>query len=222
MKEIKMLYKKYGGINTGNQSFTNMPMKIKLSRLEASGRSRIEEIIAKRRSVRIYKDKKLSESLISRFLWAAQGISSEDGLRTSPSAGALYPLEIHVVTGESTELEPGVYRYIPEDYILVQEISGDIREKLSKAALSQSMIRNAPVSFVISAVYSRITGKYGNRGLRYTHMEAGHSAQNISLLGVELGIGTCTIGAFEDEEVKNVLKLPPNEEPLYILPLGYI
>lgn len=217
-----MLYKKYGGINTGNQDLTDMPMKIKLSRLETSGRNRIEEIIAKRRSVRIYKDKKLPESFISRLLWAAQGISLEDRLRTSPSAGALYPLEIHVVTGENTELEPGVYRYIPEDHTLVREISGDIREKLSKAALSQPMIKNAPVSFVISAVYSRITGKYDSRGLRYAHMEAGHSAQNVYLLGVELGIGTCSVGAFDDEGVKKVLKLPANEEPLYILPLGYI
>jgi SagB-type dehydrogenase family enzyme len=205
-----------------NQDLTGLPLKVKLPRLEASGRSRIEELIAKRRSVRRYKDRKLSESVISRLLWAAQGISSEDGLRTSPSAGALYPLEIHVVTGGGGELESGVYRYVPEDNTLIREIEGDMREKLSKAALSQPMIRNAPVSFVISAVYARITGKYGNRGFRYTYMEAGHAAQNIYLLGVELGIGICTVGAFEDEEVKNVLKLPANEEPLYILPLGYI
>lgn len=205
----------------GNQDLIGLPVKVKLPGPEASGRSRIEKLIAKRRSVRRYKDRKLSESVISRLLWAAQGISSEDSLRTSPSAGALYPLEIHVVTGGS-ELEPGVYRYVPEDNTLIQEIAGDMREKLSNAALSQPMIRSAPVSFVISAVYARIAGKYGNRGLRYTYMEAGHAAQNISLLGVELGIGICTVGAFEDEEVKNVLKLPANEEPLYILPLGYI
>ena len=84
------------------------------------------------------------------------------------------------------------------------------------------MIRNAPVSFVISTVYPRITGKYGSRGLRYAHMEAGHAAQNVCILGVELGIGTCTVGAFEDEEVRKVLKLPANEDPLYILPLGYM
>ena len=210
------------GINMGNQETVDLPVKVNLPEPKASGMSRIEELIAKRRSIRIYKDKKLSETVISRLLWAAQGISSEDGLRTSPSAGALYPLEIRVVTGGGGELEPGVYRYIPEGHNLAREISGDMREKLSKAALFQTMIRNAPVSFVISAIYARITGKYGNRGLRYAHMEAGHAAQNVCLLGVELGIGTCTVGAFEDEEVKKVLKLPVNEEPLYILPLGYI
>ncbi|AKB44039.1 SagB/ThcOx family dehydrogenase [Methanosarcina vacuolata] len=206
----------------GNQGLTDLPMKVKLPEPEAADRSHIEELIAKRRSVRRYKDRELSESVISRLLWAAQGISSNGGLRTSPSAGALYPLEIHVVTGEDGKLEPGVYRYIPEGHTLVREIDGDMREKLSKAALLQPMIRNAPVSFVISAVYPRITGKYGSRGIRYAHMEAGHAAQNVCILGVELGIGTCTVGAFEDEEVRKVLKLPANEDPLYILPLGYM
>ncbi len=95
------------GINMGNQKTADLPVKVNLPETEASCMSRIEELIAKRRSIRIYKDKKLSETIISRFLWAAQGISSEGGLRTSPSAGALYPLEIHVVTGEATILSLG-------------------------------------------------------------------------------------------------------------------
>lgn len=211
------------GINLENQNTAGLSIKVKLSGPEISDRSRIEELIEKRRSVRRYKDKKFSESIIFRLLWAAQGISSrKEGLRTSPSAGALYPLEIHIVIGEGNEPEPGIYRYLPEEHALVREIAGDMREKLSKAALFQPMIKNAPVSIVISAVYSRITDKYGNRGRHYTHMEAGHAAQNIYLLGVELGIGTCAVGAFDDDEVKSVLKLPVNEEPLYILPLGYM
>ena len=206
----------------GNQDHMDLPMKVKLSELKVSSKSRIEELIEKRRSVRKYTDRELSESVISRILWTAQGISSEDGLRTSPSAGALYPLEIHVVAGEVSELEPGIYRYIPEEHTLVQEIAGDLREKLSKAVLSQPMVKNAFASIVISAVYPRITSKYGKRGIRYAHMEAGHAAQNVYLMGVELGIGTCAIGAFEDEEVRKVLKMPVNEDPLYIMPLGYI
>ena len=206
----------------GNQDHMDLPMKVKLSELKVSSKSRIEELIEKRRSVRKYTDRELSGSVISRILWTAQGISSEGGLRTSPSAGALYPLEIHVVAGEVSGLEPGIYRYIPEEHTLVQEIAGDLREKLSKAVLSQPMVKNAFASIVISAVYPRITSKYGKRGIRYAHMEAGHAAQNVYLMGVELGIGTCAIGAFEDEEVRKVLKMPVNEDPLYILPLGYV
>lgn len=204
-----------------NRNPADLSMKVKLPEPGISG-NRIEELLAKRRSVRRYAERDLSETLISRFLWAAQGISSKEGLRTSPSAGALYPLEIHAVIGEGNGFEPGIYRYIAEEHTLTQEIPGDMRERLSRAALSQPMVRQAPVSLIISAVYPRITSKYGKRGIRYADMEAGHAAQNVYLLGVELGIGTCAVGAFDDEEVKKVLKLPANEEPLYILPLGYI
>ncbi|MDY9926910.1 SagB/ThcOx family dehydrogenase [Methanosarcina sp.] len=204
-----------------NRNPADLPMRVKLPEPGISG-NRIEELLAKRRSVRRYAERDLSETVISRFLWAAQGISSKEGLRTSPSAGALYPLEIHAVIGEGNGFEPGIYRYIAEEHTLTQEIPGDLRERLSRAALSQPMVRQAPVSLIISAVYPRITSKYGKRGIRYADMEAGHAAQNVYLLGVELGIGTCAVGAFDDEEVKKVLKLPANEEPLYILPLGYI
>lgn len=204
-----------------NRNPADLPAKVKLPEPRASG-SRIEELLAKRRSVRTYTEKGLSEEVISRFLWAAQGISSGEGLRTAPSAGALYPLEVHAVVGEGNGLEPGIYRYVTEEHTLTWEIPGDLRNRLSGAALSQSMVRKAAVSLVISVVYPRITGKYGKRGIRYANMEAGHAAQNVYLLGVELGIGTCAIGAFDDEEVKKVLKLPANEDPLYILPLGYI
>ncbi len=205
-----------------NQDLIDLPMKIKLPEPKVFGWSRIEELIEERRSIRKYTDRELSESVISRILWAAQGISSEEGLRTAPSAGALYPLEIHLVAGEGSGLEPGTYRYVPEENTLVQEIPGDMRERLSKAALSQPMIKNASVSIVISVIYPRITSKYGKRGIRYAHMEAGHAAQNVYLLGAELGIGTCAVGAFDDEEVRKALKMPVNEDPLYILPLGYM
>lgn len=205
-----------------NQDYIDLPMKIKLPEPKVSGWSRIEELIEERRSIRRYTERELSDSVISRILWAAQGISSEDGLRTVPSAGALYPLEIRLVAGEGSGFEPGTYRYVPEENVLVQEIKGDLREKLSKAALFQPLIENAFASIVISAVYPRITSKYGKRGIRYAHLEAGHAAQNVYLLGAELGIGTCAVGAFDDEEVRKVLKMPINEDPLYILPLGYM
>ncbi len=159
------------------RDYADLPMKIKLPEPGVSGVSRIEELLAKRRSVRRYTEKGLPELIISRFLWAAQGISSKDGLRTSPSAGALYPLEIHAVVGEGNGLEPGIYRYIAEEHTLTREVSGDMRDKLAGAALSQPMVRKAAVSLVISAVYPRITGKYGKRGIRYADMEAGHAAR---------------------------------------------
>jgi SagB-type dehydrogenase family enzyme len=96
----------------------------------------------------------------------------------------------------------------------------DARKRLSRAALGQEMIEEAPISIIIVADYSRTTGHYGQRGNRYVHMEVGHVGQNVSLQAISLNLGTVMIGAFGDEEVKEVLGI--KEEPLYIIPVGKI
>ena len=73
---------------------------------------------------------------------------------------------------------------------------------------------------VIAAVFERTTQKYGERGVRYVHMEAGHVAQNVYLQACSLNLGTVLVGAFDDREVKRVLQLPQDEEPLGLMPLG--
>jgi SagB-type dehydrogenase family enzyme len=97
---------------------------------------------------------------------------------------------------------------------------GDVRAELASAALRQSFVAEAAVDIVIGAVYERTTHKYGDRGVRYVHMEAGHAAQNIYLEAVALDMGTVTIGAFSDELVMDILDMPESEVPLYIMPVG--
>ncbi|MEW6109822.1 MAG: SagB/ThcOx family dehydrogenase [Nitrospirota bacterium] len=99
---------------------------------------------------------------------------------------------------------------------------GDKRNNLCSAAYGQSPVRNAPAVIVISSVYEKTTVKYGERGVRYVHMEVGHTAQNIYLQSVSLHIGTVFIGAFDDDKVKNILYMPRNENPLGIMPVGRI
>ena len=180
----------------------------------------IEETLLERRSVRGYKNEALTIADISQLLWAAQGITNDYGMRTAPSAGALYPLEVYVVAGNVTGLTAGIYRYASDGHEISQLSSGDKRAELARAALNQSFIGDAPVSFVFTAVYERTTGKYGERGIRYADMEAGHAAENLLLEGVALGIGAVTVGAFDDAQVKRVMGLPGNETPLYIIPAG--
>ncbi|HUU76372.1 MAG TPA: SagB/ThcOx family dehydrogenase [Methanoregulaceae archaeon] len=180
----------------------------------------IEEGLAGRRSVRGYALRSLTLTEVSRILWAAQGISGEGGLRTAPSAGAIYPLEIYLVAGKVGGLSPGVYHYIPEGHSLEMEIVGDMREDIFFCALNQSAIKDAPALIVITSFPSRTTGKYGERGMRYVYMEAGHASQNVYLQAFSLHLGTVSIGAFHDECIRNVLGLDPNEEPLYIMPIG--
>jgi len=183
----------------------------------------IEETLSERRSVREYKDEPLTLQEISQILWAAQGITAPlRGGRTAPSAGALYPLEVYLIARKVDGVEPGVYRYLPEGHKLNRVLEGDVSDSLCGAALRQASIREAPVNLVIGALYERTTRKYGERGIRYVHLEAGHAAQNIYLQVQSLGLGTVVIGAFDDEEVKEVLNLPEEEIPLYIIPVGKI
>ena len=195
-----------------------MAKEIKLPKPKEKGLTSIEEALNGRRSVRDYKKGPLSLEQVSQLLWA--GLGRNLYRRTAPSAGATYPLEIYLVSGEVEGLTPGIYHYSFSGHSLEVTKEQDVRNRLSRAALGQEMIEEAPISIVIAADYSRTTGHYGQRGNRYVHMEVGHVGQNVSLQAIALGLGTVMIGAFEDKQVQEVLGI--KEEPLYIIPVGKI
>lgn len=180
----------------------------------------VEEAILNRRSVREYTGEALTLDEVSQILWAAQGTTSDKGFRTVPSAGALYPLEVYLVVGDVIDLPPGVYRYLPDTHEIVQVDSGDRREELARAAVDQEWVKEAAVDLVFTAVPSRTTSKYGDRGTRYVHMEAGHAAQNVYLQAGTLGVGVTVIGAFDDDHVHEIVGAGEEEEPLYVISAG--
>lgn len=180
----------------------------------------LEQSLLERRSVRDYSGQPLTLPEISQLTWAAQGLTDPRGFRTAPSAGGLYPLELYIVVGDVEGLAAGAYRYQPDGHQLVKTADGDKRAELTSAALEQEWVEEAAADFVFTAVYERTTGKYGERGIRYVHMEAGHAAQNLCLQATALGLGAVTIGAFYDKEVSQLLNLPADEEPLYVIPVG--
>ena len=199
-----------------------MSKTIQLPTPVTKGKVSLGETIKKRRSRRSFKDKALNLNQISQILWAAQGITEEKGYkRAAPSAGALYPLEIYLVVTNVETLDAGVYHYNPINHSLDLILSGNYQVVLAKACLGQMFIADAPISIVVTAQYKRTTSKYGERGIRYVHIEVGHVGQNICLETVSLGLGTVTIGAFWDEEVSKVLHLPERHKPIYVLPVGY-
>jgi len=194
--------------------------RIKLPEPKYIGATSVEEALMKRRSVRVFKEGPVLLAELSQLIWAAQGMTNPGGLRTAPSAGALYPLELYVVAGNVTGLQPGVYRYGRKNHELLSIAKGDRRNDLCSAALGQSSIKKAALVLVLSGVFERTTAKYGERGIRYVHMEAGHAAQNVYLQAVTLQLGTVVIGAFSDRDVKALLKMTDSEMPLYIMPVG--
>ena len=176
----------------------------------------LDQAIAKRRSVRNFKKTNLTTEQISNLLWAAHGITdSKKGLRTTPSAGALYPLQIYLVKND------GAWVYLPRKHALEEINNQDIRTALFNACLRQKAVKSAPISIVITADYNVIAKKYGNdRAPRYTHIEVGHAAQNILLEATALGLAGVTIGAFNDTAIKKLLNLPENRVALLVIPIG--
>jgi SagB-type dehydrogenase family enzyme len=180
----------------------------------------LERALHERRSVREFGKTALTQEEVSQLLWAAQGITSRDGLRTAPSAGALHPLELYLAAGNVQNLDPGIYKYVPPGHKLKKIMAGDQRRELAAAALSQDYVANAAAVLVFTAVERRTTRKYGSRGVRYMHIEVGHAAQNVFLQATALGLGAVVVGAFDDDRLRELLKLPEGEAPSYLMPLG--
>jgi SagB-type dehydrogenase family enzyme len=196
---------------------------IKLPPPAKKGGTALAEALAARRTVRHFASRPLDLAQISQLLWEADGLSDPRGLRTSPSAGATYPLDLYLVVGERgmTDLPAGVYHYFIAEHALAPVAAGDLRAAVARASLHQTWMTEPPVMVVITAEYRRCTARYGQRGIRYTHMEAGNVSQNVFLAAEALGLGAGIVGAFDDQALAQVLKLLPAHEPLLVMPVGY-
>ena len=206
---------------------------VPLPEVRLDGAVSVEQSLARRRSVREFAAAPLSLAELAQLLWAAQGVTEPvenppagfswpwmGWLRTAPSAGALYPLELYAVVGLVEGLDGGLYRYVPTAHALERVTQGDLRESLADGALRQAAIFGAPVSLVFAAVVDRTAAKYRNRAERYVQMEVGAAAQNVYLQCESLDLGTVFIGAFRDDDVKEALALPGDQRVFAILPVG--
>ena len=184
----------------------------------------VERTIHQRRTVRSFDGKALTLRQFSQLLWAAQGTTDKGGFkRAAASAGALYPMDIYAAVGGDCieRLDPGVYHYEPTDHSIYLVKEGDVRRDIAIASLGQMWMAYAPTTLVVTAEYSRITVKYGQRGIRYAMMEAGHVGQNIFLQSEAMGLAAGIVGAFEDQKVIQILGIKETHEPLLLMPVGY-
>ncbi len=197
-------------------------MAVELPKPRLKGDMSVEEAILRRRSVREYSSEPLNLQEVSQLLWSAQGITHPYGYRAAPSAGALYPIELYIHATRVEGLETGVYRYEPGRHTLLEVRRGDLSQELYRVGLSQEQILTAPLVILIFAVFERTTFKYGKRGIRYVFNEVGHVSQNIYLQATALGLGTVAIGAFYDDELREIVSARREESPLYIMPVGRV
>ena len=193
---------------------------MKLPEIDYSDPTLLDSALRHRQSIRKFTAEPLTIKQVSSLLWATHGLNVKEGRPTVPSAGALYPLEIYFVAANVHDLPAGIYRYDYHAHQLEPMLQKALIRELTAACYSQNWISRAAGVIVIAAVYERTTRKYGARGERYVHIEAGHAAQNVYLKAAALGLGTTEVGAFDDDVVQKVLGLPTDIKPLAILPLG--
>ena len=196
-----------------------------LPEADTEGRKTVSRAVADRESRRSFADEPLDETDVAQALWSAQGVTHQrDGveMRAAPSAGATYPLTVFLEVRRNgcETLGAGVYRYVPdaEPHAVEEHTASSVRDELVAAAGGQNVVRDAPVSVVMTADYAITTREYPHHGERYVHMEAGHAAQNVHLVCEERGMVSCPVGAFSDEAVASAMGI--ETEPLYIVPFG--
>ncbi len=188
---------------------------ITLPKPNEDGSMSLERAIAARRSRRDFLPRPLTLEQIGQLVWVAQGQGAASKYRNAPSAGATYPLELFVVKSD------GFFHYLPAEHSLEKLTEQDLRSALASAAWEQEFVAAAPLTLVFAAQFSRTTKRYGQRGIRYVYMEAGHAAQNVHLQAEALGLGSVAVGAFDDSSVSKVLSLPDYLEPIYMVVVGY-
>ena len=201
-------------------STVNLPSPI------IQGNMSVEQAIQDRRSIRHYTNQPLTLQDVSQLLWAAQGITDKtQNLRSVPSAGQVYPLEVYIIVGKGgvTGLSEGVYRYNPYNNSLEKTSEIDARSDLSQAANGQAWVKEAPVDIVITGDYNKMVTKYKDETLctRFVNLEAGHAGENIYLEAEARDLVTVALGSFKDDQVHTVLGLPDNENTIYVMPVGY-
>ena len=206
------LYKRYPGAR-----------RTPLTRPDGAG-SGLFDVTAARRSVRSFSGAPLALDDLGAMLYASAGVTATQrgmAYRAAPSAGALYPVETYVIAHSVEGLQPGVYHHAVAEHALDQVAVGDLRQALAEAGGGQGVLSRAAAVFVWTAVVDRCRHKYRDRAWRYVYLDTGHVAAHVSLAAVALGLGSCQVGAFYDDDLAGLIGVDlDSEPPLYLTAVG--
>ncbi|MCP4723300.1 MAG: SagB/ThcOx family dehydrogenase [Desulfobacteraceae bacterium] len=188
----------------------------------------ITEAIGSRKSHRVYLNQKLSLEELAYLLWCTQGMRGKafhgHAYRNVPSAGCRHPLETYLAIFNVEDLDPGVYRYLPLSHQLVFEFKDEmLSEKMIIASLGQSYPGKSAVTFIWAAIPYRMEWRYGLAAHKVIALDAGHVCQNLYLACQAVDAGTCAIGAYDQDELDELLSLDGEEEfAVYLAPVGKV
>jgi len=197
-----------------------MSKTIPLPSPKIKSRFSLEQALHIRRSIRDYTKEPLTLAEFSQLLWSCQGITSREGFRTTPSAGAVFPLEIYAVVSHVDDLAPGVYHYLPglKEHCVEQVKRGSYGKKIFDLSTKQDFIKTVALNLVMGTVTARMEKQYGEMALRYVLMEMGHAAQNVHLQAEALGLGSVAVGYLNESAVRELLGM--ESDPLYMVSVG--
>lgn len=195
-----------------------MADSIKLPAARLKGKLSLEEAIHSRRSIRNYAGTPLKLQDVSQLLWAAQGITGPNGLRTAPSPIAVYLVQVYLVAGAVEGVKPGVYSYKPDDHSLELTLAGDLSQQLG--GLGQAVFSSGAAVLVIAALDEKSVKTFGDYAVRASSLEIGHVAQNIALQATALDLALVTATGFDGDKARSLLKLPASQTPVYLIPVG--
>ena len=200
---------------------------IPLPEPDLTGDPNLWQLLYSRRSRREFDaGRSLTIETLSALLWATQGVTARYGevlFRTAPSAGGLYPMETYLVVRAVEGFEPGIYHLRPHAFDLEFLKKGDLARDLAEAALGQTMVMTAQMTFIWTAIVERSRWKYRQRAYRYIYLDAGHIGENLYLAAGALGLGCCAIGAFYDDRVNGIIGVDGVEEAvIYMATVGWL
>jgi SagB-type dehydrogenase family enzyme len=186
----------------------------------------LRTLIETRASVRAYAQTPLTLPELSHLLWCSQGVKETHGrnasIRTVPSAGARHALETVVLANRVAGLPSGLYRFHAFEHKLFrQEASADIAREITEACYGQTFVLESAATFLWIAVPYRMTWRYGERGYRYLHLDAGHVCQNLYLAAEAIDCGVCAVAAYDDDALNDLLRVDGKDAfAIYLASVG--
>lgn len=185
----------------------------------------LAEAIKNRKSRRSFSRTEISLEELSFLLWATQGIRHVAGpyaFRNVPSAGCRHAIETYIAVFNVEGLEMGVYRYLPLTHQLVLEFKEDsLRNEMITATFGQKFAGESAATFIWTSIPYRMEWRYGLDSHKVIAMDAGHVGQNMYLACEAIGAGTCTIGAYDQEYLDELLRVDGEDEfAIYLAAVG--
>lgn len=174
----------------------------------------VKEALMQRHSVRSYSDAAISDEMVLDILWAANGVSREDGKRTAPSAINAQDIDLYVCNAE------GAFKYDPKNARLEKVTDEDIRPYLKA---QNRFVDTTPLTILLVTDQSKFgEPRPGSRNMNFGLIDAGIVSENISLYCTALGLGTvCCAPRMQTEEIARALGLSEQEIPVLYHPIGH-